>query len=430
MMLLLSEFVRAQEIYGLKDLLDIGLEKNYSILISKNNEIISENNFTPGNAGFLPTIDLTGRHNGSLTNTTNNLRDGTSSSSNGVFNTTNNASVSLSLGIFNGFNAVTTYKRLNELNLIGQLNTQLSIENLVADIIAGYYNYILQVQLMDNLKYALTLSKERLRIDQERYLLGSGSKLDVLQSQVYVNTDSSLLSRQTETVRTAKIRLNELIALEDLSMEFTTIDTAIEVDPGLLYDKLREETLSKNTNLLIASKNKILSEYDYKIVMSRSYPYLNFNGGYNLNLNTFSDNLSRTINSNGMNYGFTVGINLFDGFNQRRNLRNAEISIENSNLMYRELEQGIRSDLLSLYNAYGNNLRLISLEEQNLETASENNNIALERYRLGSLSGLELREVQLSLLNATERVISAHYQTKLAEISLNLISGNIMTYYQ
>lgn len=429
-MLLISASVQAQDVYGLKELLDIGLERNFSILISRNNEIISENNYTPGNAGFLPAVDLTGRHNGSLTNTTNNLTDGTSSTNNGVFNTTNNAGVSVSLGIFNGFNAVTTYKRLNELNLIGQLNTQLSIENLVADIIAGYYNYILQVQLMNNLKYALTLSKERLRIDQERYLLGSGSKLDVLQSQVYVNTDSSLLSRQTETVRNAKITLNELIAVEDLSTEFTTIDTAIEVDPGLEYDRLREETLSKNTNLLIASKNKILSEYDYKIVMSRSYPYLNFTGGYNMNLNTFSDNLSRTINSNGLNYGFTVGINLFDGFNQRRNLRNAEISIENSDLRYRELEQGIRSDLLSLYNAYGNNLRLISLEEQNLETASENNDIALERYRLGSLSGLELREVQLSLLNATERVISAHYQTKLAEISLNLISGNIMTYYQ
>lgn len=429
-MLLISASVQAQDVYGLKELLDIGLERNFSILISRNNEIISENNYTPGNAGFLPAVDFTGRHNGSLTNTTNNLTDGTSSTNNGVFNTTNNAAVSVSLGIFNGFNAVTTYKRLNELNLIGQLNTQLSIENLVADIIAGYYNFILQVQLMNNLKYALTLSKERLRIDQERYLLGSGSKLDVLQSQVYVNTDSSLLSRQTETVRNAKITLNELIAVEDLSTEFTTIDTAIEVDPGLEYDRLREETLSKNTNLLIASKNKILSEYDYKIVMSRSYPYLNFTGGYNMNLNTFSDNLSRTINSNGLNYGFTVGINLFDGFNQRRNLRNAEISIENSDLRYRELEQGIRSDLLSLYNAYGNNLRLISLEEQNLETASENNDIALERYRLGSLSGLELREVQLSLLNATERVISAHYQTKLAEISLNLISGNIMTYYQ
>ena len=98
-------------------------------------------------------------------------------SSNGVFNTTTNGSVALGMTVFNGFNAVTTYKKLGELNQVGQLNTQLTIENLIADIVSGYYNYILQVQLMNNLKYALTLSRERLRIDEDRYLLGSGSKL-------------------------------------------------------------------------------------------------------------------------------------------------------------------------------------------------------------------------------------------------------------
>ena len=69
---------------------------------------------------------------------------------------------------------------------------------------------------------------------------------------------------------------------------------------------------------------------------------------------------------------------------------------------------------------------LLKLEEQNLKTAEENLDIALERYKLGNLSGLELREVQKSLLDAEERLISGEYQTKLAEISLLQISGRIM----
>ena len=89
----------------------------------------------------------------------------------------------------------------------------------------------------------------------------------------------------------------------------------------------------------------------------------------------------------------------------------------------------MKADLLTIYSAYSNYLRLISLEEQNFRTATENLDIALERYRLGSLSGIDLREVQKSLLDARERVISAHYQAKLAEISLMLISGRIMNYY-
>jgi outer membrane protein, adhesin transport system len=419
-----------QNIYGVKECISIGLEKNYSILIARNSEKISNNNYSAGNAGFLPTVDLTGRHNETLNNTTINRTDGTKTVSSGVFNTTTTGSVVVGMTLFNGFNVVTTYKKLGELNKIGELNTQLSIENLIANLVTGYYNYILQIQLMNNLKYALTLSRERLRIDGDRYMLGSGSKLEVLQSQVYVNADSSNLSRQNEVVRSAQIRLNELMALEDLRIGFISKDTAINVDPLLIYEKLLEETLIGNTNILIASRNKIISDYDYKIIASRSYPYLNFSGGYNYNLNTYTKNDTRNQINNGMNYGVTLGINIFDGFNQRRSLRNSSIDKNNSDLRYHEIEQGIKADLMTIYSAYSNNLRLTNLEEQNLQTAKENLDIALERYKLGSLSGIDLREVQKSLLDAKERLVSIQYQTKLAEISLKLISGKVMEYYK
>ncbi len=42
----------------------------------------------------------------------------------------------------------------------------------------------------------------------------------------------------------------------------------------------------------------------------------------------------------------------------------------------------------------------------------------MERYKLGSLSGIDLREVQKSLLDARESLLSVEFQAKLAEISL------------
>ena len=126
----LSKPAHGQTVYGLKDCISIGLERNFSILVARNNETISKNNFTLGNAGFLPTVDLKGAHSGTLNNTTQNFKDGTQNNLNGVFNTTTNGSVALGLTIFNGFNAVITYKKLGELNQVGQLNTQLTVENL------------------------------------------------------------------------------------------------------------------------------------------------------------------------------------------------------------------------------------------------------------------------------------------------------------
>jgi adhesin transport system outer membrane protein len=422
--------VSGQITYSLNDCIATGLERNYSIRIARNNETVSDNNFTPGNAGFLPTLDLNGRYTGTVSKITQDMVSGEKDVLNGVNNTAGSASVALGWTIFNGFNAVTTYKKLNELKQLGELNTQLSIENYVADIISVYFAYIQQMQLVNNKQYAVTLSKERLRIDEERYLLGSSSKLQVLQSRVYLNADSSNLSKQIESMRATQIQLNQLMAVEDLGSEFSITDTTIKVMPDLLYEKLLGDTKTNNTSLLIAETNKNISEYDYKLVVSRIYPYLNFSTGYGYTLNRYSTGSYDKQTTGSFNYGLTLGMNLFDGFNTRRNIRNSSIDIKNKELKYSEVEQSVVADLITIYNAYRNNLRLIRLEEQNLETATENQSIAMERYRLGDLSGLDLREVQKSLLDARESLLSVQYQAKLAEISLRLISGHVMEYYK
>jgi outer membrane protein TolC len=70
----------------------------------------------------------------------------------------------------------------------------------------------------------------------------------------------------------------------------------------------------------------------------------------------------------------------------------------------------------------------VKLEQQNLIAAKENYEIAMERYLLGDLPGIEMREAQKSLLDAEERILTAEYNTKLCEISLMQISGNILEY--
>jgi outer membrane protein TolC len=420
----------AQKVYELTDCIKTGLEKNFSLLVTKNSEVIAKNNYTIGNAGFLPSLSLSRGHSGTLYDIHNNIFDTTHTDTRNIFNTSSSGSLTMDWTIFNGFNVVNTYKKLGELKELGTLNTQMEIENLIADIISGYYNYIQQVQLLNNIKYAVTLSKERLRIDEDRYLLGSSSKLQVLQSRVYLNSDSSRLSQQYEVVRSAEVSLNELMAVDDLSSQWISKDTAIEVDNSLLYEKLLEETLNKNTSIQIASKNKTISEYDHKLVISRSYPYLAASASYNGQFSASSYVSNKNQLSNGLNYGLTFRFNIFNGLTQQRSIRNSSIDVRNKELSYREIEQGVRADLITIYSAYSNYLRLTTLEQQNLQTATENLSIAMERYKLGELSGIDLREVQKSLLDAKESLLSVQYQTKLAEISLLLISGRIMEYYK
>lgn len=62
-----------------------------------------------------------------------------------------------------------TYKILKELERQGETNTRIAIEDFIASLAAEYYNYVQQKIRLANLHYAVKLSKERLRIVEERY---------------------------------------------------------------------------------------------------------------------------------------------------------------------------------------------------------------------------------------------------------------------
>ena len=419
---------KAQEVYSLKQCIETGLERNYSIRIIRNEQLISDNNATQGNAGYLPTIDLSGGFSGTVNNNRNKLSDGTTERENGVNSETGHIGVNVNWTVFDGFGIQAEYARLKELKKMGELDTRLTIEDFVATLSGEYYNMIRQYIRLRNLRSSLDLSRERVRIAEERYHIGSGSRMDLQQAQVDFNADSSNVLNQLEVVHTSRIRLNELMALDNIDEQIALKDSVIR--PNIFLDEvdLWQSTLASNASLLIAQKNQTLSELDYKKVKSRDYPYVKLNAGYGYTANWYEVGATDLQQRLGLNYGLTVGLNLFDGFNRRRERRNARIQIENSQLKKQELELGLRADMSNLWMAYRNNLDLWSLEKENVVVALENHRIAIDRYKLGELSGIELREAQISLLEAEERQSIAEYSTKLCEISLLQLSGQILTY--
>ncbi len=182
---------------SLEECLRIGLEQNFDIRIVRNNQLISDRNVTWGNAGLLPSIDATSGYNIKSDNTNQTPTDGS-----GEINRRNNntetlsASVNLNWTLFDGFNAQTNYKKLQELKSVGELNTQLQIESFIANMSAEYYNLVQETMRMENLKFAVKLSREQLRIVEARYQIGSFSRLDLQQARVDFNADSSRLIRQ------------------------------------------------------------------------------------------------------------------------------------------------------------------------------------------------------------------------------------------
>lgn len=420
--------LQAQYEYTLKQCLEEGLLNNYSLRISRNEEQISKNNATLGNAGYLPTVDFTAGYTGDLNSSDSKLRaDGSTVAERNVLDHTLDAGIDLNWTIFDGFNISTTYKQLQELERQGATNTRIAIEDFIATLTAEYYNYIQQEIRLKNFRYAVSLSKERLRIVEERYHIGNFSRLDFQQATVDFNADSAQYMKQQELVHTSRINLNELMANKDVDRPIRVRDSVIDLNRILDFDELWNATLSINANLLYADQNTTLAQLDYKKVLSRNYPYLRLNAGYGYTFNKYDVNATRQRSNWGFSGGITIGFNIFDG-NRKREKRNASLAIRNAQLEREQVEQALRADLSNLWQAYRNNIRLLHLERQNLIAAKENHEIAKERYLLGDLSGIEMREAQKSLLDAEERILSAEYDTKMCEISLLQLSGKITAY--
>lgn len=429
-MLFIPSVTKAQTVMDLQECLRIGLENNYDLRISRNQQQISDNNVTLGNAGFLPNVSASSAYSLRSNNSDQFPADGGDAVETRNANTQMlDAGIDLNWTIFEGFRVQTNYKRLKEFQTIGELSTKLSLENLIADISSEYYNYVQQQIRLSNLKYAVSLSKERLRIVEARYQVGSLSRLDLQQARVDFNADSSLLIQQYETLNTSRIKLNELMG-GDVDRYFAAQDSTIRFNADLSKNELLSNALQQNTVLQLIRKNKALSELDLKTLQSRNFPYLRLNTGYGFTHYDYTKGALDRQRNWGPSIGLTLGYTIFDGFNRSREQKNAQITINNRQLEIDRQKLVLQSDFANMWMAYNNNIELTNLEKESLANAEVNYEIAMERYKIGDLSGLQLREAQNSLLEAEQRLLTAQYRTKLYEISLMQISGKIGEYLQ
>ena len=258
---------------------------------------------------------------------------------------------------------------------------------------------------------------------RDKYMLGVLSGLELQQAKIDLNADSSKYMKQKELLKSSYISLNMLMnsALE----QDMYVRDSIVLRPVLLLEELRNSTLEHNTSLLMARKDQKISAMDVKLARSALFPTLDFNGGYNYN-RTKTPQATTTLNrTNGLYWGFTLSVNVFDRLENHRKIKNARLQQEYAEWSYREIELQILADLAQLYNTYENNLQIVNFENESAIVAFENLDAALEKYKRVSLSGIEFREFHRSYIDAVDRKLASIYQAKVSELSLLLISGRI-----
>ena len=423
-LILLFSNTFSQELLTLDQAIAIALKNNYSIQVATNNAMIAKNNNIPGNAGMMPQVGLSASGSEASNKTHQDYSSGLVVDKSNVHTDALAYGAALSWTIFDGFNMFVTKDKLKVFEAMGDINAKLAIETTVSAVISNYYDVVRQKALVKNIQDAIKIYEEKVTLAEKKFNLGSGSKLDFLQAKVDLNVQKTTLMKQNTAFANAKATLNQVMARNE-ETEYSVQDTiTITYKPALL--DLQKTTLQQNIALQLSEKNIQVSRLSLKQLEAQRYPTVGVGFGYAYSK---TDNAAGFISLNqnvAIGPSFTVSYNLFNGSILNHNIRNARLTIDNSNFMYEDLKLQVASNLLKAYRNFQTDLEALQLIEENYLLAKETIDVALERYRLGASTAIDLSIAQQSYENADNAVILARYDAKIAETELLRLNGQLV----
>ncbi len=403
------------------------LRQNYGISLSRNVQRVAENDNTVGNAGFLPTLDLEGEQNFGSSNTDITFFDGSTINRDGARSQNLNVALALNWTVFDGFRMWARKKELEAGEELAYYNLRSQIEVTILDLAGVYYQLLFEQELLPVLKENLRISKERQKIIDNALSLGSASGLDARQAALDASNDSISLLEQQNRIRNLK---EDLLYILNEPGDQLTINDELAVDTTLRLADLRDSLQQMNSALLLARSQVKIQDALVSQARSNFYPEVSLFGNLEYNFSQNEAGQVQQLSRFGPTFGVRVRFNLFNGFNDLRNLQNEQLGLANAEIQQKDAQQQAERNLNKAYNNYDYQLRILSLRESNERQATKIVETGLKQLEAGAISSVDFRTIQLELLRARSERYNASFNARLAELQLQIISGRFRVQLQ
>lgn len=414
---------------SMQEFMQRALEENYQLSITRLESDIASNNNTAGNAGFLPIIDLTGQYTYSLSTTQQNFFNGDQREGSNARNTGLNGTLAINQTLFDGFRMFASRDQLTLLEDMGRVNVRFFIDQTLADIATLYFQLIKEYEILNYLRETIKVSAYRERLEKRRTELGAGTGLDYQQAVVAFQNDSSLIISQKSIIRSLEIELNRIVNRNLDTPVILTTDSLDTTPHGYAREEFALLVDQRNRSLRMAQLEELIAETEVRIQRAELSPVITAFGGYTYNRSTSEIGFVESNRSYGPNIGVGVRFNLFNGGNNRREVRNAEfqrsIAVDNKALV----EQGLKAELFDTYAQYKYTLERIRITQRSVEAAKEAQFIAEAQLREGAINGIDFRVNQVTLINAENNLAQLKFALKALEVNLYRLTSQVMESY-
>jgi len=424
MIFAISEIKGQDSVFSAREAVDLALQQNLGIQIAMSEVDIARINNNWGNAGKWPTITAGIGNTEALTNLNQQLSNGSEIKRNGVTNNILTANLSTNWRIYNGMRIRATKERFEALEKMSELQLKQEINTLTLEVLQSYFNLVRLNMQARATKAIIDLSLEREKIAETRFNVGSAGKTDLLQASIDLNSQQVNLANLYQQIRVGKSNLNTLMR-RNPDDHLVITDTSFII-PTLSIETYRDKSLSQNFQLLMAQRERAVLLEDKRIINAQRLPVLSLSSNTSFNRNKATGGFFLTNQTYGPNIGLNLSIPIFNGNITRTQLKTQEIRLRQQNLQTEELKTLIRRDLQIAFDEYKNAMEVSAVEQKNVSLARENNFISTERFKKLQSNSIELRQAQLSLIEAQDRYITAAFRAKLASVNLQWLSGEIV----
>lgn len=430
---MLPFLIQAQDLLPLQEVITGVVKENLDVELEQYDAEIASNNVYRGNAGQLPTVELQGSYDYNY-NIRQNIDAGEFAAPGGDFalggdnlvSTTLQSAVTVNYVLFNGFQGRYQYQKLQTQNEQAQKQLEAVMQDVVVEALELYLEVARhQAQLGIN-EESIVISQERLQRNEIAKEFGGVNQLEVLQAQVDLNEDSIDYDNTSLAYQQAKQRLAELL-YRPPAYDFIVEENIRVRDEPFDYPTLQQQALAENATLQVSKYEARVAYQEVKIEDAQRFPTLNASAGMNYNRQQTEQGFPETQETFGPSVGLSLNYTLYDGKQRKVSRKNARLTYDRYETQLKETTRQVEAELSNTYREYENYRGQLRKTQANLANYERNFQKAKEEYELGTTTGTELRNAQVNLVNAKNRIVTLTFDLKLAETHLLKLSGQLMS---
>lgn len=441
-LLIFVNHTSGQQNLTLSDAIDAALEYNHSIKISQIESQKSRNKVDRGYAGQLPNLAITGGYTWSYTNQEltpgsffRNLASPQSTSTsliipsikfNDVLTNQIQTAVVSRFVIFDGMKGRMRYELLESGSGFMDIQLRSEIERTILHVTQSYAKVALLQRALSLMEIALQQSLDRYKTIELRREYNLVNEQQRLQALVDLKNDSTA-QKTTQLEYLAAIReLNTQIGWTNEQEYAVDVNPNIVTMPG--YDDLLSVFMQNNAELQMRMKRIEMAKIEYRLSSATFYPTLSATAQYGYQYMSASDGQFESHEQRGFTGGLTLTIPIFTGGRTRIDAQNARSTHRQTQLQFEFAELELRT---KLDNAWARMLNLesqLKTDQSNISAFERNFERATELFKQGIITGIELRNAQLSLQQSRFRIAETEMNLMTTQSQILFLSGGLITY--